>query len=122
MDIINDQVHGDFNMEFGDHGMDVRRIYMALRDSDMSDFLEVNDGDEHVKIWMDHDAFQVRVTRAGEQVAKVYLPLQVLDALFSGPEDELPNTRAAMDELSSLAPLTLVEVFEGHETVRVWVE
>jgi hypothetical protein len=124
LDIINEQVHGDVGMDFdfGDHGMDVRKIYLALRDSDMSDFLEVNDGDTHVKVFMDRDAFQVRATEDGNLVASVYLPIQVLDALFSGPEDELPNTRAALKELASLAPITLVEVYEDHETVKIWVE
>ena len=124
LDVFNDQVHGDFNMDFGDHGMDVRRIYMALRDEDMSDFLEINDGDEHVKVWKDRDAFRVRVTRDGESrpVVMVYLPIPLLDALFSGPDESLPNLKAALQELEHMAPLTLVEVYDDEETVRVWLE
>ena len=93
LDVLNDQVHGDFNMDFSGHGMDIRRIYMALRDEDMSDFLEVNDGDQHVKVWKDRDAFRVRVTRDGysRPLASVYLPLPLLDALFSGPDESLPR-------------------------------
>jgi hypothetical protein len=124
LDILNDQVDGDFNMDFGNHGMDVRRIYMALRDEDMADFLEVNDGDDHVKVWKDRDAFQVRVTRDGNSrpVAMVYLPLPLLDALFSGPDESIPNLKDALDELSHMAPLTLVEVYEDRQTVKIWLE
>ena len=124
LDILTDQVHGDFNMDFGHHGVDVRRIYMALRDEDMSDFLEINSGEEHVKVWKDRDAFQVRVTREGapRPVAMVYLPLPLLDALFSGPDESLPNLKGALKELEHMAPLTLVEVFDEDETVRIWLE
>jgi len=124
LDILNDQVHGDFNMDFGNHGMDVRRIYMALRDEDMGEFLEINDGDDHVKVWKDRDAFQVRVTRDGDArpLARVYLPIPLLDALFSGPDESLPNLKEALKELEHMAPLTLVEVYDDHETVKIWLE
>ncbi|MEE8385329.1 MAG: hypothetical protein V3S01_05395 [Dehalococcoidia bacterium] len=124
LEVLNDQVDGDFDMDFGNHGMDVRRIYMALRDEDEADFLEVNDGDEHVRVWKDRDAFQVRVTRDGDSrpVVMVYLPIQVLDALFSGPDDSLPNLKVALQELEHMAPLTLVEIYDDHETVKVWLE
>ena len=52
----------------------------------------------------------------------VYLPVQVLDALFSGPEGSLPNLKVALRELEHMAPLTLVEVYDDGETVKVWLE
>lgn len=124
LEVLNDQVDGNFDMDFGHHGMDVRRIYMALRDEEEADFLEVNDGDEHVRIWKDRDAFHVRVTRDGDSrpTVMIYLPLQVLDALFSGPEDSMPDLKVALRELEDMAPLTLVEVYDDHETVKIWLE
>ena len=124
LEVLNDQVHGNFDMDFGNHGMDVRRIYMALRDEEEADFLEINNGDEHVRVWKDRDAFQVRVTRDGDPrpVVMVYLPLQVLDALFSGPDESMPNLKVALKELEHMAPITLVEVYDDHETVKIWLE
>jgi hypothetical protein len=124
LDILHDEMDFDMDADFDHHGMDLRKLYLALRDQDLSNFLEVNDGGEHVRIWKDEDAFQVLVERDDQSwpVAKVYLPLQVMDALFSGMDDAALNFTAALEELRSLAPLTLVEANDDHETVRVWVD
>jgi hypothetical protein len=124
LEILHEEVDFDVHQDFRHHGMDLRKLYLALRDQDLSNFLEVNDGGDHVRIWKDDEAFQVLVEREDEPrpVAKVYLPLQVMDALFSGPDEAMLNFSAALEELRNLAPLTLVEANDDHETVRVWVD
>jgi len=124
LDVLASQMHGAFNMDFGQHGLGMRRIYRALRDEDMTDFLQIHDGDKHVKIWKDQNAFQVRVTRDGDSrpVVSVYLPLTVLDALFSGPDESPLALQFALEELKQAAPLTLVEVYDDQRTVKIWLE
>ena len=110
----------DFDMG---HGMNLRALYLAFRDEDLSDFLEVNSEDgEHVRVWKDQDAFHVQVQEEGyyEPNVRIYMPLQVLDVLFL--DDEELDLRGALDELRNMAPLTLVEVDKEDENIRIWLE
>lgn len=126
-DQLGDQLGSDFDLDFrdfGHSGFDLRQMYLALRDEDLDDFLEVNDGDEHVKIWKDREAFQLRVSHDGETrpTAMVYLPLPMLDAMFAGPDGSPPDLKAALLELEAMAPITLVEVYDRDQTVKIWLE
>jgi hypothetical protein len=53
--------------------------------------------------------------------ADVKVPMSVVEALLSGPGDEL-NLVAAIRALALHGDTVLVEVKEGTETVRVWVD
>ncbi len=127
LDALHDQMDGGFDLDFAEmsgHGMDIHKMWMALRDEDLGDFLEVNDGEEHIRVWKDREAFQVRVTKDGESrpTVMVYLPIPVLDALFSGAGDAQLDLQAALRELEAMAPITLVEVYDDDETVRIWLD
>lgn len=123
LEIVGEELDHDLRWDRGPGGIDMRAFYHALRDEDLSDFLEVNGKDgEHVKIWKDRDAFHLQVQEEGyyEPNVRVYLPLQVLDVLFQ--DEERMDLRGAVEELRRLAPLTLVEVDKEDETVRVYLE
>ena len=123
LDIFQDELDVDFLREVDTHGVRLRDLYLAIRDEDLSDFLEVQDRNgEHVKIWKDQEAFYIQVQEAGrsEPNVNVYLPLSVMDALLL--DGDAPDLQAAMDELRRLAPLTLVEVDHDDEIVRIWLE
>jgi len=55
------------------------------------------------------------------QNVDVQVPLEVADALFSGPSDEI-NVGAALDLLSRHESLELVSVKDGDQTVHVWMD
>jgi hypothetical protein len=130
VDAILDSAGAEMGSEWGDlqahtHGVDIRKLYLSLRDQDLSDFLEVNDeGGERVKVWKDQQAFRVNVWEDArtEPKVRVQLPLAVMDALFAGPEGAPPDLRAAVAKLREFAPLELVQVSDDGETVRIWIE
>lgn len=66
------------------------------------------------------DANAPKHSRRHENV-DVRVPLEVADALFSGPQDEL-NVAAALDLLSRHESMELVSVKDGENTVRVWMD
>ena len=127
LDMVGDEFDFDLDQDWmreaSARGVGLREIYLAVRDEDLSDFLEVTDEDgEHVKVWKDAEAFHVRVQEAGrsEPNVRLYLPLAVMDALLL--QGDTPDFQAALDALKALAPLTLVEVDDDDEVVRIWLE
>lgn len=125
-DILGEEL--DLDLDLGKameaaEGIDLREIYRAFRDEDLTDLLEINDKDgESVRVWKDADAFRVEVRESGwaDPTVRIQLPLSVLDALLlSG---DAPDLRAAVQELRALAPLTLVEADQEDERIRIWLE
>jgi hypothetical protein len=114
--------HADIEIALGERAR-FRDMYLALRDEDLSDFLQINEDDKSIRVWKDDAAFQVLVTTedSPDPIAKVYLPLELLDAVFLTSDDG-SDLAEALDLVRGMAPLTLVEVHEEGETVRVWLE
>jgi len=114
---------GEFKEET--HGVDLRTLYRSLRDQDLSDFLEVTGDDgEKVKVWKDSEAFRVQVWEGtqGEPKVKIQLPLEVTDVLFGGADATAPDIKGALEKLRQFAPMTLVEIRDESETIRIWLE
>ena len=55
--------------------------------------------------------------------AKVHIrvPVALVDALLSGPEDEL-DLQAALTELENMGRDEIVRVDDGRDTVRIWID
>lgn len=126
LDAAGEQIETEWvDLKQETHGVDIKKLYLSLRDQDLSELLEVNGDDgERVKVWKDREAFRVHVWDDGatEPKVKIQLPLAVTDALFGGPPDAPPDLKAAVAKLKEFAPLTLVEVNEGDESIRIWLE
>jgi hypothetical protein len=130
IDAILEAAGPDLATEWGNlkeetHGVDLQKLYRSLRDQDLSDLLEVNGEDgERVKVWKDSEAFRVQVWEGNqtEPKVKVQLPLQVTDVLFGGADATAPDFKAALEKLKEFAPMTLVEVRDDDQTVRIWLE
>jgi len=123
--VAEEEIQAEFARGIRHGGLDIRKLYMAMRDADLSDLLEVNQANgEQVKIWKDGDAFHLKVWDGDDIDPKVRieLPLLVLDALFSGDAEEGLNLKAALDSFRDLGPMTLVEVYERDETIRIWLD
>lgn len=127
MDVLRDQLDTEIDLDLDSphHGVNLKKLYLSVRDEDVADLIEVNGDDgEHMRVWKDTDGFHLEVQERDryEPNVRAYLPLPVLDALFDVGEGQRPDFNAALQELRRLAPLTLVEADDDGETVRVWLE
>jgi len=130
IDAILDAAGPELTSEWSDlkeetHGVDLHKLYRSLRDQDLSELLEMNGNDgERVKVWKDSEAFRIQVWEGNqtEPKVKVQLPLQVTDVLFGGPDATAPDIKGALEKLRDFAPMTLVEIRDDDETVRIWLE
>jgi hypothetical protein len=101
-------------------GIDLRATWEAIRDSEDGQYVSVRSNGENVQISKSDGYLLANVDENGEKV-RVRLPLDVVDALFSGAEDEL-NLLAAVEALGRHAGEDLVTVEEGNSIVRIWID
>jgi hypothetical protein len=115
--------HGRINFGRDRHGMstaDFRRIWSELKSAGDIDLVTVEEKDETVKVARKGGLVEVRIERKGKEEVKVEVPVEVVDALFSGAGDEL-NVKAALVELQKRRG-DIVRVNDKDSTVRVWID
>lgn len=101
-------------------GVDIRGLWQELRNAKDGDYVTVEGKDENVRVSKEGDYIKVKVDDGDEKV-RVQVPLDVLDALFSGGEDEL-DLLAAIRALGAHTGEDIVTVEGDSETVRIWVD
>lgn len=99
---------------------DFRRIWNELKKTGDTDLVTVEDRDERVRVGRKGDVVEVRVERKGKEEVHVEVPVEVVDALFSGEGDEL-NIKAAISQLQKRRG-DIVRVNDETSTVRIWID
>ena len=108
------------NGEF--EGLDLHAVLEALHDTPDSDFVTVRSDDESVRVYKENGYIKVLVEeRDDSEKVRVTVPLDVLDALVSGPDDTL-NLSAAIERLMTHSGGDLVTVDSDNESVRIWID
>lgn len=100
---------------------DIRRMWRELRDAGDADFVEVQEDDEHVRVFRRGDRVHVQVDEEGVEKVRVEVPAGIVDALLGTEGDEL-DLAAAMQEMARTGEQNLVQVQDGETTVRVWID
>ena len=108
--------HENHNMSIADF----RRIWNELKKTGDTDLVTVEDKEERVRVGRKGDVVEVRVERKGKEEVHVEVPVEVVDALFSGEGDEL-NVKAAISQLQKRRG-DIVRVNDETSTVRVWID
>jgi hypothetical protein len=75
----------------------------------------------NVRVSIEGEHLYVTSAEGSETQVNAQIPTPVVDALFSGDENEL-DIRAAMDALIARGAGDLVTVRDGSTTVRVWID
>lgn len=99
---------------------DLRRMWSELRDTDDADFVDVRDGDQHVRLYKRGDRVHVRVEEEGRETVRVEAPVSLVDALLAG-EDRL-DMAAAVRELAAIGQHDVVRVQDRGTRVRIWID
>jgi hypothetical protein len=99
---------------------DIRRMWAELKSAGDTDLVTVEDEGENVRVGRKGGLVEVRVERKGKEEVKVEIPVEVVDALFSGDGEEL-NVKAALVQLQTRRG-DIVRVNDENSTVRVWID
>jgi predicted lipid carrier protein YhbT len=127
------------------NGVDVRAILNAVRTAKDGEFVTVQAPDADVRVAKEGGFLLIHVVNKAEghhhaaktegpgkgqkmvmisahpQHVEIRVPMKVVDALFSGPKDQL-DVLAALRALSASGDTELVSVKSDDNTVRVWID
>ena len=116
-------------IELGDHDLDMkqlRALWDAAKETGNAEFVSVQSEGESVKVARDGGQFLIKVRgdaredKPAESV-DVRIPVDVVDALFSGEGEEL-NFEAAIQALARQTGADLILVNDGSDRVRIWID
>ena len=100
--------------------IDLHEVLKAFKDAPDAEFVTVDGRDESISISKERGFLLVKVDDDGERV-RVRFPLDVVDALLSGGDNEL-DLLAALDALADHGGGDLVTVESDDESIRVWID
>lgn len=109
--------------EFKVDNIDLRRAFEAIKSAKDGEFVTVDSTDANVRVAKEKGLIIVKArdSRNKTGTVDVRVPIEVVDALFSGGPDEL-NLIAALRALAGKGDIELVRVKDTESTVRVWVD
>ena len=99
----------------------IRKIRKELEGAGDAEFVTIQEKDETVRVFRKGDRIFVHVDGSNKEKVRVEVPVALINALLSGPEDEL-DFEAAIDELMKMDHGDIVRVEDGDDLVRVWIE
>jgi hypothetical protein len=125
-DMIPQDLSDDLEVELNDHGFSVhqlRTLWSEIRSGGDATYVTVRDGDDNVEVRKEGNFLVARTAEGsnGDTSVDVRFPMEVVDALFSGPTDRL-DFPAAIRALADYSHGDMVTVRDGDTMVRVWVD
>lgn len=127
------------NLETGEKvDLNLREMWQAVKETGDAQFVTVDSDHENVRVERKGAFLMIDVIDTGGNEAEgedaaeagaghhaekvtIRIPIEVVDALFSGEEDEL-NILAAIQALGEHKGMDLVSVDDGESKVRIWVD
>lgn len=122
---LSQEVSTELEVELNDAGFDVdqlRRLWDEVRFGEDATFIQVREKDTEIRVSKQGDLFVAEtVGDTAETRIDVRFPLQVVDALFSGPDDRL-DFAAAIRALADYGSGDMVTVRDRDSSVRIWID
>ncbi len=104
-------------------GADLRQIWQTMRTASDGNYVTVDSDHDNVRVRKQNGFMYIQASdrrERGERV-EVKIPVTVVDALFSGDDDDL-DLGAAMRALARAGEGEFVTVTSDDATVRIWVD
>jgi hypothetical protein len=121
--ISNGRIHIGHSGHHGDElsVSDLRKAWNEMKATGDAEFATVEDEDQKVRVARAGNLMLVHVEKPnGRESVRVEIPIEVVDALFSGQGEEI-NLRAAFGELQKRRG-DIVRVHDDNSTVRIWID
>lgn len=100
---------------------DLREIWQSLRAQGDAEFVRVEKADQDLRVFIEGAYLYVKSSENSKKQVDVEIPVQVVDAMFSGQGDEL-NLAAAIRALQESGAREIISVKSEEESVRVWID
>lgn len=105
---------------------DIKRIWKEVRKTPRMEIVEVKEKNATVRVRKTRKFVFVDVKEKGSKTSKketvhIKFPVDAVDALLSGEGNSL-NLADALAVLETKGPSSLVDIRDGSETVRIWID
>lgn len=106
-----------------EQGIDLPKLWEGIKKLGPTDFIEVVDEKEHVKVWKDTKDFKITVTEKGQKDPKVLvtMPLGIVEGII-GDGTKPITLKGIIAELRKVGPMQFVEIHDEGDHVRIWLE
>jgi hypothetical protein len=125
LDVVKDKNFKNGRLKF-DHSdisvEEMKQLWNELKNAGDAEFVKVEKKDEKVTINRQGDLVLIKVinTRNAENV-DIKVPVNVVDALFSGPGEEL-NLKSALTAMKGRNVGDIITVKDSKTHVRIWID
>lgn len=122
--VENDRDMKEGRIQLHDRDMnvkDLRKAWEAIRKEGDGEFITVEKPEGNFKLYTKANFLYVDTDGNSRDQVHMKIPMKVVDALFSGSENEL-NLMAAVQALKDSGVKDIVTVKNDDSTVRVWVD
>lgn len=106
----------DFEIELED----IRKAWSQLKDAGDAEFITVHEKDTTVRVFRKGNRILVHCDGENDELVRIEVPVEVVDALLSGRGDEF-DFAAALAALEKMDG-EIVRVQDGDDLIRVWIE
>jgi len=106
----------DFEIELED----IRDAWSQLKDAGDAEFVTVHEKDTTVRVFRKGNRILVHCDGENDELVRIEVPVEVVDALLSGRGDEF-DFDAALAALEKMDG-EIVRVQDGDDLIRVWIE
>ncbi|GJM43840.1 MAG: hypothetical protein DHS20C21_06820 [Gemmatimonadota bacterium] len=103
--------------------VDLIAMLKEIRKAKDGEYVSIDDGDESVRVRKRGEYLEVHVKDGHKdpETVDLKIPMEVLDALTSGEDDEL-DLMAAIEVLAKYEGEDLVTVNDNGSSIRIWID
>lgn len=100
---------------------DLRKVWETLRAQGDAEYVTVESEDGKIRVLVRGNYLFIQSEESSKDQIQVQIPLQVVDAMFSGQGDEL-DLLAAIKALQQSGVRDIISIKSDHSTVLVWID
>lgn len=100
---------------------DLRALWAELRQVGDGQFVDITEGGSRVRMFREGDRVSIHADDGESATVKIEVPVAVVDILL-GSEGEGLDFVGALQELARTGSGDIVEIIDGDNTVRAWVD
>jgi hypothetical protein len=100
---------------------DLRALWAELRDAGDGQFVDITEEGSRVRMFREGDRVSINAEEGDATRVKIEVPISVVDILLGDEGDSLDFV-GALHELSRTGSGDIVEIIDGDNTVRAWVD
>jgi hypothetical protein len=100
---------------------ELKKLWAAVKEEGDAEFVTVEKRGENVRIFTQGNFLNVQSTKDTEGKVNIKIPLAIVDAMLSGPDNQL-NLAAAVKALKDSGVRELITVESDDSKVLVWID